>query len=288
MHQQRLTNALHETNPIAVIALYSGGYDSLVSTALTVDYWRQYAPPHPLHIASINTMLSADGWREYVSGVAEELEWGNHLIINNTTGYDEFLELVRQHGCPYSRQGHQAVFNRLKDRAIADLIRHFKQNHPRNNSNVLFVSGMRRDESPERANMPEFSRRRDTSGWFVAPIIDWSDEAVTRYRLGRGLPLNPFYETLGGSGDCYCNWGNFVTLPQLQQHAPHLHQKAALIDDISRQHHGYGYAEKPDWRTRRKLEAGEVPIFDLSNLCAGCATPKPSRAEAEATRLAWE
>jgi 3'-phosphoadenosine 5'-phosphosulfate sulfotransferase (PAPS reductase)/FAD synthetase len=283
--QEIITNALGTITPSAAICLFSGGYDSMISTILAHQYWRDNNVQIPLITYSIDTMLSADGWREFVTTTAGELGFADHRIFSNEGGYNEFVELVQDHGCPYSRQGHNAVFNRLKDRAIATIIRNHKQEfngRKKFNDRIALISGMRRDESPGRANLPEFQQRGDTAGWFIAPLIYWTNEETMAWRIEKELPANPFYETVGGSGDCQCNWGNFITLPELEKHAPHTAVKVREIDAISRDLHGYGWDEKPDWKLRRKIDAGEVPLFDLSNLCAGCSRPKPHASEAEA------
>jgi len=40
--------------------------------------------------------------------------------------------------------------------------------------------------------------------WKYAPIIDWSDEDVTRYIAQHNLPVNPLDRLINTSGECWC------------------------------------------------------------------------------------
>src|SRR5690606_33710059 len=121
-------------------------------------------------------------------------------------GFNEYVAWVEQNGQPYSRMGHTRAYARLKDRAIDAMKRDHKTHRY---DRILFVSGIRKYESAERGTFESpFSRRG--SGVFVNPLFYWRDEDLLAYRLEHDLPTNPFYETVGGSGDCQCNWGNFI------------------------------------------------------------------------------
>jgi len=116
------------------------------------------------------------------------------------------------------------------------------------------------------------------------------------YRVEHSLPDNPFYNTVKGSGDCQCNWGNFIDLPTLKYYSPILASgNVEMIDNISRVEHGYGWYGKPP----KPVNENQMTMFDvdLDNLairregeltspflCQGCsrgAKPKPTSEQIE-------
>lgn len=280
-----LNEAIEMHNPSHIICLFSGGYDSMVATHLV----HSLAPPQPTMTYAIDTRLSADGWAAYVQGVADKMGW-RFDIYNNEKGFREYADWVQRQGQPYSRRGHAFAYNRLKDRAIAAMVRDHKVSRF---DRVLFVSGIRRAESATRAKL-ESPHSRCGAGAFTNPLFNWSDEILLTYRIEHELPENPFYETVGGSGDCQCNWGGFIDLDTLQQHSPDLAcGRVALLDKLSKENHGWGWGEKPsEYLLQRRR--GQAELFEEYEdegdsaspfLCAGCSrskSPKPARSDAEA------
>lgn len=275
--------ALDEHDPSHIICLFSGGYDSMVLAH--VAHLREWG--RPLLTYSIDTLLSADGWTEYVAAVGKRYGWC-HRIERNERGFQQYLASIAQHGQPYSRQGHTIAYRYLKDRAIDAIKRRHKLD---TFDRVVFLSGLRRHESAERMAKATVMHRRGSGVW-VNPLIDWTNEQVLRYRLEHNLPENPFYETVGGSGDCQCNWGQFIDLDTLRQYSPCLAARhVAEIDTLSREHHGWGWGEKPD-DYKIAIKRGQQPLFDEEPeggtispfLCEGCSRSKarkPGRTAAE-------
>lgn len=286
-----INKAIADWNPSHIIVLYSGGYDSLVTAHIA-----HRVLDRPVYVYSIDTQVSSDGWREYVCSVADSFNW-IHDIYDNKAGFNEFVELVREYGCPYTLEGHELVYNRLKDRAIDQMLRDHKSPRPDKPKRwqnarfdkVLFLSGFRKYESKEREELTDpiqrkGSKEKPMNAIFANPLFYWRDEDVIRYRLENDLPTNPFYETTGGSGDCNCGWGNFIKLWQLEDHSPKLAAgNIALVNQVSLEYHGYGWNGKPE-DARPQLfteykDKGRISPF----LCAGCSrgkTPIPGRERA--------
>lgn len=259
--QKILDSAIETWNPRQIVCLFSGGYDSMCATHLTHTLNRHGIP---MSTWSIDTKLSADGWTDFVSGVAEELQFNDYHIYSNDKGFSQFVESVRLTGCPRNRQGHTYTYQKLKERAIDAIHMLYKKDV---HDKTLFVSGMRRAESAYRANADEHSRVGNSNKIFVAPIVYWSDLDVARYRIENDLPDNPFYNTVKGSGDCQCNWGNFITLGELQQHSPVLAAgNVALLDKLSRENHGYGW----DGSIEGQMSLFDAPL-NTPFLCSGCS-----------------
>lgn len=151
------------------------------------------------------------------------------------------------------------ITTRLKDRSFDEALRQHKTKW---SDKVLCLSGIRQAESAERQQYDEPVQRRGRSNLiFANPILHWTDEDLYRFRIENDLPENPFYNTVGGSGDCQCNWGNFITLDRLKRFSPELAAgNVALVDQISKDRHGYGWdGENPN----------QVKMFDLDDLDYG-------------------
>lgn len=271
-----IEKAFWEWKPSAVFMLYSGGYDSLVSTHIAMQTLRALGKEHLATVASIDTCLSADAWQHYVATTAASFNWHHEIWMNPRPEF--YYEFVRTSGTPYTRQIHwQMMYRNLKERAL-DIGRASRKNHPRDR--CLLISGMRRAESPERANTPE--TLKDGAGLWVSPIVYWSDMQVYEYRVSRSFPVNPFYETIGGSGDCACNWTCKTSLDLLWQYSPLLASQIQPVSDEAKAKFGWGYGERPS-KTLIAERRGQMVlpgIEPVMNLCAGCDRPRPDASQA--------
>lgn len=261
-----ITQAIKKYNPSHIICLFSGGYDSMCMTHLVHSYkW-----DIPLLVYAIDTQLSADGWRNYVDSTAHSFGW-YFDIYDSISGFKEFVKLVKKHGCPYTPGSHSAVYNRLKDRAIEQMLRDHKTYRPdklkykhKRYDKILFLTGIRQSESIKRSKLKSPIQRKSerSAAVFANPIFYWSEEDLLKYHVENDLPTNPFYDTVGGSGDCQCNFLNFINLETLKKHSPNLAKgNVALIDSISRQYHNYGWDEKGKNSYKQKSD---------TYLCSNC------------------
>lgn len=269
--QEILDKTIAEWNPVAIICAYSGGYDSLVCTHLV---HKLNIPQNiPLMVYSIDTKLSADGWVDFVKIIANGFGW-NHHVYDNQAGFDEYVKWVKAAGCPYSLEGHKRAYNRLKDRAFSAILKLHKGDDIHNK--VLFVSGVRKYESKEREKLENpINRRGSTNAIFCNPLFYWTDDEVFEYRMEHELPENPFYNTVGGSGDCQCNWGRFIPLRRLKKHSPNLASgNVAMVDKISRELHGYGWDGMPEGQTELPFLADEDDGIISPFLCTNCSRRK--------------
>lgn len=57
-----------------------------------------------------------------------------------------------------------------------------------------WVTGLRRDQSPKRANTPIISRDSRTGLIKIAPCANWSEDKVWAYLRARDLPYNPLHD----------------------------------------------------------------------------------------------
>jgi phosphoadenosine phosphosulfate reductase len=57
-----------------------------------------------------------------------------------------------------------------------------------------WISGIRRDQSPTRADAPKLGWDEQHELWKANPLADWSDEQCWAYIRERGLPYNPLHD----------------------------------------------------------------------------------------------
>jgi phosphoadenosine phosphosulfate reductase len=57
-----------------------------------------------------------------------------------------------------------------------------------------WITGIRRDQSPTRADAPKLGWDEQHELWKANPLADWSDERCWQYIRERGLPYNPLHD----------------------------------------------------------------------------------------------
>jgi phosphoadenosine phosphosulfate reductase len=57
-----------------------------------------------------------------------------------------------------------------------------------------WITGVRRDQSPTRANAPKLGWDEAHELWKANPLADWTDERCWDYIRERGLPYNPLHD----------------------------------------------------------------------------------------------
>lgn len=281
-----LTEAYQTYNIGAVIALTSFGNDSQVSTHLANEWRKKHLPiTTPFRVYTINTGLSADGYVDWCWNAARELGY-NYAIWHPEphNGLNWYKQNALEYGFGYTRYMHSMYYRMLKERTVNRMRRYW---HNATGKQILFVSGIYRAESSARANADIMSRTGNTA--WVSPIVHWTKEDITTYRYKYDLPQNPFYETTGGSGDCQCNWGQFVTFDELQSASPKLAAELEPIHHECINKHGWGYGEQPSGgllaeRAGQMTLPGIEPLTGV-NLCEGCQRVKPRQSDAEDFRM---
>lgn len=106
--------------------------------------------------------------------------------------------------CPWGfpgAGGHGETYERLKGRRVEDLVREIKVGRsPR--TAVLFLSGIRRDESAAREGYDPLTYRG--SAKFVNPLTHWTNPEMAAYRRQHDLPESDVANLLHRSGECNC------------------------------------------------------------------------------------
>jgi phosphoadenosine phosphosulfate reductase len=57
-----------------------------------------------------------------------------------------------------------------------------------------WITGIRRDQSPTRADAPKLGWDERHELWKANPLADWSDDTCWEYIRARGLPYNPLHD----------------------------------------------------------------------------------------------
>lgn len=259
--EQILEEARLLYKPSLVVCSYSGGYDSMVAASRTFAWAKQYALSVEITTIAVDTGIHADGWPEYVNQSAAKIG-ARRFEVWKTAMLDKWIDDVEQRGFAYRKAQHKIYFYYLKQNAFRAVVAKYKKHtHDR----IMFVTGVRRSESPERVLTPEHERI-GSSVW-VNPLVNWQEYDIHQYRLDHNLPENPFYATTNNSGDCLCNWHTNIKLPMVTGAAREIIEP---LDQKCRQQFGYGYGEEPS-RYMAQERVGQIPLFDdTPYLCAGC------------------
>ena len=186
-------------NPIKTFCLFSGGGDSSVVAHRCRPYYEE--------LLFIDTGTAVPGVREFV---VEFAEWiGKPLRIEEAG--DTYRRLVlgdtEKEGAPEPALGfpgvgqHNKAYSRLKERQIRSVLRDVKEGHPRTAS-VLFISGVRRDESRRRSNRQPLTEVGSSK--FVNPLIEWTNKQMEEYKQLNNLPKSDVSALLHRSGECNC------------------------------------------------------------------------------------
>jgi 3'-phosphoadenosine 5'-phosphosulfate sulfotransferase (PAPS reductase)/FAD synthetase len=190
-------------NPIARIALFSGGHDSTVLAHRCREHYDA--------LAFIDTGTALPGVRDFVETFALWLGKPLHIMESGSKFRDMVLGLGDQHregkaplGFPGPAQ-HNRAYNQLKERQLRRLRAQLQEGH-RRGARVLMLSGIRRGESQRRKVRPEVSFHGSIV--FCNPLIDWTSKQTRRYRAEHGLPESEVSAILHRSGECNC--GSFA------------------------------------------------------------------------------
>jgi phosphoadenosine phosphosulfate reductase len=57
-----------------------------------------------------------------------------------------------------------------------------------------WISGIRRDQSPSRANARKVERSKRYGVWKIQPLADWDEERVWSYIVANDIPYNPLHD----------------------------------------------------------------------------------------------
>lgn len=204
-----------EYKPSHVFALFSGGHDSLCSTAITAQH------PAFSGVVHINTTIGIEETREFVRETCKREGWPLREYFPPVS----YLDICKRHGMP-GPGAHLYCYTRLKERCIQQLTREHKTHR---HDRIVLATGVRRSESTRRMGHVMQIKREGVRVW-VAPIIDWSDEDKNAFMSMRGLRRNPVVDAINMSGECLC--GAFAKNGELSLIAENFPKTASAIEAV--------------------------------------------------------
>jgi 3'-phosphoadenosine 5'-phosphosulfate sulfotransferase (PAPS reductase)/FAD synthetase len=284
-----MRDAIEQYKPVAIFAGFSGGNDSIVATHFACTEFGAAA-------VHANTMIGVEKSREHARRTAAKYGWQfmEHKSESNgppkthadrktpfdqgtlptgkwqdgNTAYEEF---VFNFGMPGPGQ-HGRMYIILKERAFDAFKRNAKLGK-KNTDCVMFVTGIRHDESAIRAGYKRDTQKVGGSVW-VNPFYWQTKTDFELYRQEFGLPRNPVTDVIGISGECLCGtMGTRAELDLIEKIEPQTRQ---YIEGLESKCESLGlpckWATKPEKASKfnplQRLLFGDEPTFQPA--CVGC------------------
>ena len=195
--------AIRRHKPVNVFAMFSGGHDSVCAAHVASQR------PEFSGCVHINTGIGIEKTREFVRLTCQNFGWPLLEYHAKDLGQD-YDKLVLERGFPGPFH-HRKMYNRLKERGIASLIRDHKTARP---DRVMLVTGVRRAESARRMSTTQTINRDGARVW-VAPLVDWTGITKNEYMARHDIPRNEVVDLLHMSGECLC--GAFAHPGELEE-----------------------------------------------------------------------
>lgn len=241
----------------SVYALFSGGHDSLASTAIAAQHEAFRGVVH------INTGIGIEETREFVRHTCERRGWDLHEVFAREGLYEEMV--LTRGGFPGGVQSHNSMLFYLKQQPFNRWFKNIE------GKRVGFVTGIRKQESVRRMNAGiSVPIRRDGRKVWISPILNWSKVDCGRLIADLGLPRNPVVDLLHRSGECLC--GALAQSREIHEIAMWYPATAKRINDLERECERQGIAASV-WAGRNAPADGQGQLFSkarLLPLCTSC------------------
>lgn len=247
-----LARAIAEHKPSQAYVLFSGGKDSSV----TLDYlWRNHreAVTGALHI---NTGIGIPQTRQFAREFCEHRD----IPFTEVTTEENYEQIVAENGFP-GPLAHRFMYVRLKERPLDRFIATHKKNRK---DRIMLLTGVRAEESKRRMGTSKEINRDGCTVW-VAPLIDWSNADMWRYREQFGVPMSEPSKTIHLSGECLC--GAFADEDEMRMLEIFYPEVAARLHAIEASVKAAGQT-RCEWG---KKYGEETPTRAPGPMCVGCS-----------------
>lgn len=254
-----IERAIAEIEPYAIVAMISGGKDSLAA----------YLVAKELSVPITHIMHGVTG-----TGIAETTEFVRRFAEGEPVSYIEahagtaYEEYVRRKGFfGKGQQAHSYAYHILKrQRFVGALSRHIR--HRQRGRRILLINGARVQESASRAKkLPNPIRISGNNVW-INICHDWSKEDRDNYLDRVNAPCNPVTEKLCRSGECLC--GTTQSKATREEVSFYFPAWGKWIDDLEAEvkpRFGFGWGDDtPSWVKLEK--AGQMRLFQP--MCVDC------------------
>jgi len=289
--------AIAEYKPVAIVAAYSSGDDSIVSTHFGMTTYGA----HGCRVFNADTMVGLRPSREHLKAVCERYGWPleigqaiaegppSQMLIPRDDGsrkqmkvlFDPaklpagrwldgetaYEEMVLNYGFPGPGM-HPIAYRRLKERPIGRMLRQLGCGAGVGKPRVLIVSGIRHDESSRRAGYRCATAEGNFGDVWANPFYWQTAADFEAYRQEFGLPRNPVKRACGISGECCCGaFGDSIAErvayrkvdPAFADYLDQLEQR------VKANGFPWGWAERPPrwWmRLKQDQKTGQKSLFD--------------------------
>jgi 3'-phosphoadenosine 5'-phosphosulfate sulfotransferase (PAPS reductase)/FAD synthetase len=249
-----ITAAVEKHEPSHVFALFSGGHDSLTSTALAALHHSFTAVVH------INTGVGIEETREFVRETCKSRNWP---LIEMHPDAKTYRDLVAEKGMPGGPKAHNTTYYWLKQRQVRRLVREHKTSP---GDRIGLVTGIRASESERRMQGAlAVPIRREGAQLWISPILDWSAVECGRLIASLGLKRNRVVDLLHRSGECLCGaLAHRSEIAEIERWFPHEAMDLHAYEQIARDN---GHLEDV-WAGRLTVNRQQMRM-DLP-LCVGC------------------
>lgn len=237
--------------PVAVFAAFSGGHDSLVSTAIAM------ANPNVDAVVHINTGIGVEATREFVRTTCEKQGW--ELIELHPPAGHSYRDIILEHGFP-GPAGHLYTYTRLKERPLRQLHASYRE---KRGDKIMVITGVRSEESTRRMGHVQTVVEESGRIW-VAPIHAWTKAQCNQFISEMGYARNEVVDNLHMSGECLC--GAFAKPGEMEQLEFFYPEVADRIHKLEHEVRDKGlpwvWGAKPPMKGQEEL--------DMAGLCAKC------------------
>lgn len=193
--RQIIDNAMRY-QPVAFYVGFSGGNDSVV-----VAHWMMANVPG-CKVVHVSTGIGVKQTFDHVVAVCERYGWPLVVVRSKEDCGQDYDALVLERGFP-GPDMHKKMYDRLKGRAVALLVKRAKVGHDRT-AKVLIASGIRHDESLIRMGYAGREINYIGGQLWANPIYWFTKADRDAYIAHHGLPRNPVSDKIGISGECLC------------------------------------------------------------------------------------
>jgi 3'-phosphoadenosine 5'-phosphosulfate sulfotransferase (PAPS reductase)/FAD synthetase len=237
---------------------FSGGDDSLATT----HYLMNNVPG--LKVLHINTGIGIEATRRFVRSTCADYGWPLLEVRAKEDCGQDYDELVMKFGFP-GPSFHRVMYNHLKDRAIAHVVREHKVD---SSDKVMFLTGIRRDESLRRMRYSGREIHSRGAQLWVSPLYNRSKADFMNYIKLHGIKRSPVSEVLGMSGECLC--GSFAHPGEKQLIKIVCPETFRRIECLERRVKEAGFNWGWEDRPPKVLQEKGFGFKKMMPLCVGC------------------
>ena len=256
--------AIDVFSPVKVFVGFSGGFDSLVAAHWAMNNISE------CEIFHANTGIGIEKTREFVRQTCKNNGWPLSEIRAKEDCGQDYDEFVKAHGFPGPAM-HSRMFQRLKERAVWELLR---RNKTKRSDNVMLITGIRRDESVRRSGY-KYSLIDFTGNiLWVNPFYYQSKQWFYDYINHHGLEQNPVSKVLGMSGECLCGaYAHKGEKELIKIVCPDTYQRIKNLEKEVKEHgFSWGWEESPP-RQKKCNKTNDM----FMPFCVGCEKVEESK-----------